>query len=217
LTHCLTDTYPLLDCRCEGKEDKMIQVLALVSFTLSSCIPKPDIFSIDLVSLQGGIFTTDYPGEYKPDGIWALGFSGGRIRSYWKAGKSKIAFCLGFEACNGNLFLDTSSGEYRGLNGSSETLTPQIGIALLGIPRDLGLVSNPYFVPRLELITGVSFLSPVFGDSEYTTVKTELVANFIPAISYKLEHRYIDGYTSTVTAMIYLNFGLNNVKTYPRD
>jgi hypothetical protein len=186
---------------------KMILLMCLIAGSGS----KPDIVSVDFISLQGGLcplVALDYFGLAG----WAVGSSFGRIRAYWQYGQPHSAFCLGFEAFSGNII-------YSGWSGTSEALTPQIGFAILGTPKDHWLLSNYHFVPRLELVSGISFLFPLNLDAGVVTVKTELAWKFLPPLTLRLEHRYFMEPWSihVLTAMLYLTLGLDKVKSNTID
>lgn len=183
----------------------------LLLFLISDPNLKLDLLSIDILSIQGGLSAGgELSDANEPNSGFAFGFSGGRFRWFLQGNNPKSALAVGIETFNINVI-------NSGWSGTGEFLSPQIGFAILGKKRKHYLVKKLALVPRVEFTSGISFFWLLNGAFDMFTIKNELAARFIPAVSLRLEHRY--AFPSAVSewglglhsvaAMLYLNLALD--------
>ena len=129
-------------------------VITALGLVLFIGIPKPDLVSVDVGTMQIGIgsFISSPQTDMVPD----FGLSLGQSRLYW--GKH-IAFAMGLELLR---------CEFSGTFATSEILMPQIGISAMLTPVNtlrskvcVRTFREENYVPRIDLICGVSPLNPL--------------------------------------------------------
>ncbi|NLI99021.1 hypothetical protein GX441_10240 [bacterium] len=148
--------------------------LLMAALGLFSAIPKPDIVSLDVGTIElGAGIAPNWPGTtLLPD----LGASIGQARLYWG---EKTALVAGIEL----LRFECAITPVTGLFGTSEVFMPELGISqMFKSERPVkskgctNLFKSESFVPRMDIVCGFSAINPVLSKIKGNPV------NFSPTV-----------------------------------